>query len=39
MYTGTDDDISEADSLPQTAGEDPDTNTKIGNHRTLGYSI
>ena len=35
MYTDTDDDISEADSLPQTAGEDPETNTKIGNHLKL----
>ena len=33
MYTGrADDGISEADSLPQTAGEDPKTNTKMGNH-------
>ena len=36
MYAGTpDDNISEADSLPQTAGEDPETNIKMGNHLRL----
>ena len=35
MYTGTDDDISEVDSLPQTESEDPETSTKMGNHLRL----
>ena len=35
MYTGTDDNISEGDSLPQTAGEVPETNIKMGNHLRL----
>ena len=36
MSTGTpDDNISEGDSLPQTAGEDPETNITMGNHLRL----
>ena len=33
MFAGTDD--AEVDSLPQTTGKDPETNTKIANHFRL----
>ena len=35
MFAGTVNDVSEVDSAPQIAGEDPETNTKIANHFRL----